>query len=208
MDEPTEPTVFRRKLDKADFVRMNLPDAYWQVKVQGVQASVRDAVVRYLTKIDEMVGMGAGLWISGAEGTGKTAIAALAAKEARSRGYTVYFSTIWELRECVRSRIGFDDDVSILGRCRVVDLLILDELREDDKVAPFFAAKEIEELVSHRRADQRVTIITTRLDAGKLFTVFPGLKSASEGGMVWFPVDGLNLRTDRQRELISAVLDR
>jgi DNA replication protein DnaC len=204
--ELQEPAAFRRKLDKADFVRMNLPDAYWTVKVQGVQESVRSAVENYLKKIHEMVAMGAGLWISGSEGTGKTAIAALAAKEARSRGYTVYFMSIWELRECIRSRIEFADDMTVLARCREVDLLVLDELREDDRTAPFLGAKELEELIAHRRADGKVTIVTTRLDSEKLVSLFPGLRSASEGGMVWFPVAGKNLRSNRQTELTKAVL--
>jgi len=203
--EPTEPVVFRRKLDKADFSRMNLPEAYWRVRVQGVQDKVREPVVNYLRKIDEMVKLGAGLWISGPAGTGKTSIAALAAKEARSRGFTVYFTTIGELRECIRSRIGFDDTTSILGRCRNVDLLVLDELRSDDADDKFFGAKHIEELAAHRRAERRVSILTTRLDADKLDKHFPGLRSASEGGMVWFPVNGRNLRQDRSKELRNAV---
>jgi DNA replication protein DnaC len=203
--ELTEPVAFRRKLDKADFRRMNLPEAYWLAKVQGVQDAVREPVVNYLRKIDEMISMGAGLWIAGPEGTGKTSIAALAAKEARARGFTCYFTSIWELRECIRSRVGFDADTSILQRCRDVDLLVLDELRVEDANTPFFGGMELEALLAHRRAEQRVTILTTRLDADKLDQHFPGLRSAVEGGMVWLPVKGRNLRQDRSKALRNAV---
>ena len=202
---PDEPTTFRRKLTKIDFQRMNLPEGYWRVKVQGVQEKVLEPTVNYLRKIAEMVRMGAGLWISGSDGTGKTSIAALVAKEARARGFTVYFTSIWELRECIRSRVLFDDDTTILNRCRDVDILILDELRSDDADVPYFGAKQLEELLAHRRADRRVTILTTRLPAKTIDDRFPGLRSASEGGMVWFPVDGRNLREDRHKEINQAV---
>lgn len=197
--------VLRRKLDKGDFQRMNLPEAYWRVKVQGVQESVRPTVVNYLRKIGELSALGAGLWLSGTEGVGKTVIAALAAKEARSRGMTVYFTSVWELRECIRSRIGFDDHVSIMQRCRDVDVLILDELRVDDQKAHFLGGKELEELISFRRAHKRVTLITTRLGAGDLEESFPGLLTASEGCMVWVRVAGRNLREEQSRSLREAV---
>ncbi len=205
MSDQPETAVFRRKLDRADFARMNLPEAYWRTKVQGVQESVQGPTRNYLRKIDQMIANGAGLWLTGPKGVGKTSIGALAAKEARSRGFTVYFTSVWELRECIRSRIGFDDNMSILGRCQSVDLLILDELREDDADQHYFGAKQIEELLAHRRAQSRPTILTTRMDADKLDRHFPGLRSASEGGMVWFPVSGRNLRLDKAKELRDAV---
>lgn len=204
-EQQPEPTVFRRKLDKADFTRMNLPESYWRIRVQGVQPKVYEPTCNYLRRIDEMIRMGAGLWISGDQGVGKTSIAALAAKEARSRGFTVYFTSIWELRECIRSRIGFDDNVTVLGRCQSVDLLVLDELREDDADQHFFGAKQLEELLAHRRAAGKPSIVTTRLKADKLDRSFPGLRSPSEGSMVWFPVSGRNLRLDQAKVIKAAV---
>ena len=197
--------MLRRKLDRSDFRRMNLPEAYWRVKVQGVQDSVRATVVNYLRKIIEMSALGAGLWLSGTEGVGKSVIAALVAKEARSCGLTVYFTSVWELRECIRSRIGFDDNVSIMQRCRDVDFLILDELRKDDQSAHFLGGKEIEELISFRRSQKRVTVITTRLPTEDLEESFSGLLTASEGCMVWVRVEGRNLREEQSRSLREAV---
>lgn len=197
--------TYRRKLGKADFERMNLPEDFWLAKVQYVQKSVTAPVTAYLRKIDSMLRLGAGLWLSGPKGVGKTSIAALAAKEARSRGYTVYFTSVWELRECIRSKIGFDDNLTVLGRCQDVDLLILDELRAEDASQAFFGAKEMQDLISHRRNRNKSTILTTQLPGVDLVEKFSGLKAATEGCMVWLPVKGKNLRTDREAEIKRAL---
>ena len=195
--------IYRRKLRRDDFLRMNLPEDFWRAKVQYVQPSAIKPVTNYLLKIDRMMALGAGLWLTGGPGVGKTSIAALAAKEARSRGYTVYFTSVWELRECARSRIGFDDRLSVMGRCQEVDLLILDELRVEDRDQAFLGAKELQDLISFRRAHSRPTIITTRLKAKELAIQFSGLCSAGDGCMVVIPVEGKNLRSDREAEIKS-----
>ena len=205
MNEAAQIEVYRRKLGKADFERMNLPEDFWRTKVQYVQDSVRKPIVAYLRKIDEMVKLGAGLCLSGPNGVGKTSITALAAKEARSRGYTVYFSTVWELRECIRSRIGFDDNQSVLGRAQEVDLLILDDLRPEDAKQPFFGSKELQDLAVHRRNRRKPTIFTTQLDGFAFADEFPGLSAALEGCMVFLPVKGRNLREDRKDEIERAL---
>lgn len=201
MNEAAQVEIYRRKLGKTDFERMNLPEDFWRTKVQHVQESVRKPVFTYLRKIDEMVALGAGLWVTGPNGVGKTSIAALAAKEARSRGFTVYFTSVWELRECIRARIGFDDNLTVLGRCQEVDLLVLDDLRIEDARQSFFGGKELHDLVIHRRNRRKPTIITTQLDPHAITEEFSALANATEGCMVFLPVTGRNLRAARGAEI-------
>ena len=115
---------FRRPLGIPDFERMNLPQAYWRAKVQNVAEEVRPLVARYLLKMDQMVENGVGMIVLGEPGVGKTGIAALVAKEARSRGYVVMFTSVWELRELIRAKVRFDDELSMMQRAADVPVLI------------------------------------------------------------------------------------
>ena len=201
-------TTFRRKLDKPDFVRMNLPEAFWRVRVQGVSQDCQAHVTRYLSKIHDMVSMGAGLILFGEEGRGKTGIAALIAKEARSFGYTAYFTTVWEMREMIRSRINYTDEQSVMSRAREVDVLVLDDLRMEDIDQGWFGRSEIEALVSDRVARRRITLITTRMSAAEIQGKLKSLMSVSKDGLVPFPVRGEDKRAVTQRELQAAIFGK
>lgn len=201
-----QPTVFRRPLGVADFERMNLPEEFWKATVQSVPESVRDTVRRYLLHIDVMLSRPAGLLLSGSAGVGKSAIAALVCKEARSRGYTGYFTTLWELRESIRARLLFDDEQSLLERCRSVDVLVLDGLRSEDAPEQILGRRTLEELITTRGARKKATFVTTPLDALELRQAFGGLMESVQGCMVYLPVAGPNLRREKNDELRKAVL--
>lgn len=185
---------------------MNLPRDYWTVKVQGVPESVQDTVRRYLVNTDTMMERGAGMILSGSPGVGKTGIAALVCKEARSRGYTVYFTSVWELRECIRAKILFDEGTSVLDRCREVDVLVLDGLRTEDQKDYVFGIRAIEELLVGRGARKKVSLVTTRMNMRELREAFEGLLDAVQGCMVSLPVEGPDLRRAQNEELKRAVL--
>lgn len=193
---------FRRYLVKDDLVRMNLPEEFWFAKVQRVSETVRSAVERYLRQINEAVSNGLGLMVCGPKGTGKTAVAALIAKEARSRGHTVLFCRIWELREMIRSRMSFDGDASMAERSRDVDVLILDDLRSEDAGEKFFTLSEITELVRYRASRHRVTIVTTRLDKQSLNQ---SPMSTFLDVLVLFPVIGPDMHDRRKQDLKRSV---
>lgn len=196
---------FRRKLGPPDFVRMNLPEDYWTAKVQGVSEKVRPAVVRYLRQIDRLVPDGVGLFVHGEPGVGKTGIAALVCKETRAAGYTVYFTSVWELRELIRARVAFDDDTSMLRRCQDVDVLVLDGLQTEDANDRVFGKREIAELIAHRARARKVTVVTTQLGAAELRGSMKPVLDAAQGSMVHLTVEGPNLRRARQDELRKVV---
>jgi DNA replication protein DnaC len=185
---------------------MNLPREYWTAKVQGVPESMRTTIHRYLVNTDIMLDRGAGMFLTGPAGVGKTGIASLVCKEARSRGYTVYFTSVWELRECVKSKVMFEETTSVLDRCREVDVLVLDGLREEDQKDYTFGSRAIEELLVGRGTRKRVSIVTSRLDMRGIDKFFPGLLEAVQGCMVVLPVTGEDLRRAQSEELKRAVL--
>lgn len=187
---------------------MNLPEAYWRAKIQNVAESVRPMVAKYLLNIDQIVAKGFGMLVLGETGVGKTGIAALVAKESRSRGYTVYFTTVWELRELIRSKIRFDDEMTMLQRAADVDVLVLDDLRPEDLSASgWFPKAEIESLIKDRASQRKLTVVTTQMTLPKLKDVASGLMDSAEECMVRVPVEGPNLRDARRQELRQLVLD-
>lgn len=199
----THTRVFRRTLERVDLQRMNLPEDLWLAKVQHVNAPARKSIENYLRNIDGAMKNGAGLVVHGLPGVGKTAISVLVAKEARSRGYTALFVRVWELREMIRARMGYDADSSMAERAREVDVLILDDLRSEDAGEKFFTLSEIFQLVKYRASRRRVTLVTTRLTPRVLSE--PPMDALIDV-LLLFPVEGQDLRKQRKRELQQTLL--
>lgn len=195
----------RRALSPPDFERMNLPREFWRAKVHGVPTGIQPTVERYLLRIREMTEKGIGLYIHGASGVGKTSVAALVAKEGRSRGYSVLFVGVWELRELMRSRVMFEDNTSIQQRCREVDILVLDALSPEDAKEMWVNEKFLTDLVSYRRSHKKVTIITSKIDPKVLKSDMRGLFNATTGSLVLMPVTGENQTLHRHEEFIREV---
>lgn len=196
----------RRPLTASDFERMNLPREFWTAKVQCVAESVQDTINRYLVHFEAMAERGAGLLLSGAPGVGKTGIAALACKEARSLRFTVLFMPVWELREHVKAKTPFDSSQTIMERCLSVGLLVLDGLRAEDARDFVFGARAIEDLVSSRGHRKLITIVTTRLGTADLREHLSGFVEAAQGRLVHLSVDGPNLRSQQNSDLRKLVV--
>jgi len=194
----------RRALMPEDLKRMCIPEVLWRVKLHGVQDSVRNVVHNYLFKIDTYVKQGVGLFIVGERGVGKTSIAALVAKEARMRGHTVFFTPVYMLREAVKSRVNFDEDITYLKRCRDVDVLILDDLHAADLTG--FDARLVEDLLSYRKQAQRVTVVTTSEKPTAWGDKASELKVLLLGSLVTLDVQGENLNEERHEALSKEVL--
>lgn len=193
--------ILRRKLGPVDFERMNLPEEFWRTKIFSVAESVRQKIERFLLHIDSHIEAGRGLILAGKHGVGKTGVASLIAREARCRGYTVFFISLWDFRECVRSRILFDDDQTVRERCSEVDVLVLDALRLEDAKDNVFGSRAFEELVVGRCSRLRTTIVTTRLSDKELFSVFPSFIETTKGSLAIMEVEGPDLREEKSREL-------
>jgi DNA replication protein DnaC len=206
MSEENAVKRLRRRLDSADLDRMSIPRELWGAKVQNVPESVRDLTRRYLVHIDKMVKRGAGMYLFGPPGVGKSGIAALVCKEACSALYSAYWTSIWELRECIKSRIPFEEDTTVLGRCKAVDVLVLDNLSEEDTKKDYsFGVRDLEELVAHRGGRKRVTIITSRLNHVEMHQKFGALSEVMLGCMVNVNVEGQSLRVAKSEELKKTV---
>jgi DNA replication protein DnaC len=209
--DPTKPVemhwidvVFRlgRKLDRDDFLRMNLPEEFW--KKFKVPEEVSEPLHEYVKKHEELMRDGIGIYLYGPTGRGKTTAAAELAKAIRSLSHTVFFVTVSDLREMIRSRIEFSDDQSAMERCKQVDFLVLDNLTAiEDTKSPFLGASALEDLLRFRVSAKRPTVITSQMGLSALRTAFEGLSFASiaQGACIFLPLTGKDLRSSAQAEL-------
>lgn len=159
----------RRKLTSDDLVRMRLPKRYWHVDCDGVSdvidpntgKSPREVLEAYIRQMEEMRLRGLGLLLWSGNGTGKTSIAAIIAKEYRRRFNTVLFIEAANLKSLVINSESFDEDETYWQRAMAVDVLVLDDLGKGVQDRTGFGERLIDELIRTRNANQLVTIITT-----------------------------------------------
>jgi len=186
-----------RVLEESDYKRMCLPRGYWSVRTRLVPKSIALQVAKYTVQIDRVVRGGYGLTFTGGPGVGKTAAAAVIAREATSHGKYAFFTTVSDLREYIRNRIEFDRDSTVLERVKEVPLLVLDALWKepegDHTLNPAILASIVETRVQNKRA----TIVTTRMSAAALAEAHPTLTSLLTGVNITLEVTGPNQRERR-----------
>ena len=186
---------------------MNVPREFWRVKVKSIQdPTVRTAAVRYMQRVQDMIIRGAGLLLCGAPGVGKTAVAIVVAKEIRSYGFSVFFVSVWELKESVKGRIDFDEEHTFMDKARDSDVLILDNVKPDESKDPYFNLKVLEELITFRCSQSRPTFLTTRVRANQLEKQLPGIMEAAKGKILELAVKGKDLRQQLHDDLASDLL--
>lgn len=124
----------------------------------GLVAYVRE----YATNIGERLDRGAGLWLEGATGTGKTTLAMLVCRAAVDAGRSIATYSVPRLLQEIRDT--FDDDrgtADLLGRLARVDLLHLDDLGAEKRTE--WVLEQLYTLVDARYEAERSVIVTTNI---------------------------------------------
>jgi DNA replication protein DnaC len=164
-EQPGQGRVIRRELTVGDLDRMRIPDRYREVTFSAVSEGEHREVVRhYLNHFPEMAERGVGLVLSGPNGTGKTSVAVVVAKEARRCGRTVLFVEAARLKDYAFGQVVFEDDVLMRDRMRAVDVLVLDDVGKGVQDSVGAEERLLDDLVRHRAAHRRITILTTNMN--------------------------------------------
>ena len=154
---------YRRKLTIGDVRRANLPERYWEASLDAIPDWLvyKPKVEKYLGSILEMLDQGVGLYLWSTEnGTGKTSIASLIAKEALRYGKTVFFEESSRLKWMLINKEQFEEGTSIEARMMMVDVLILDDVGKEYRTSSGYAENVIETLVRARVQKVKTTIMT------------------------------------------------
>lgn len=194
-----------RTLTAQDLARSSVPSEFWSVSAQRVPVSVKPAIENYISRYPEMASSTAGLILQGGQGTGKTSIAVLVLKTARSWGCSTYFTSIFDLREALRAKQQHEDDVSVFDRCREVDVLVLDNLRLIDESAMYVNFQLIEDLLMARGSRGKISILTTQISMREFVEKGKFLANL-ERYMVCLNVTGEDLRKQKTAALKATVL--
>ena len=165
----------RRKLDLDDYRLMGLPRELHGARLLDVPPAIAEGVQGYLMQICELVNDGRGFLLSGPIESGKSLTAAVVAKEAMRRGFSVYWTRVSDLRRDIKNRrvLPINDGTLPLERSYEVGLLVLDDLRAEDARDFNLSVRDIEDIVTGRGQRGLASIVTTRLDAEKLKRTFP-----------------------------------
>jgi DNA replication protein DnaC len=125
-----------------------------------VARTVRD----YVSRIDEHLDAGRGLWFAGDVGTGKTTLAMLISKSAMEAGRTVAIYSLPRLLGLLRD--SYDDSTSytltgLIDRLCAVDLLHIDDVGAEQTTP--WVLEQLYTIINTRYEDARSIMVTTNL---------------------------------------------
>lgn len=168
-----------RTLTADDLHRANVPERYWTASFKQVPPSApyRATFAKYVRNLDEHLAAGEGLYLwSALNGTGKTALAAIALRHALGLGHTGYFIRSQAAKEAMQvpERKMFDEVTTVDERMRAVTLLVLDDFAKEHRTASGFAEAALEDLIRERVQRKKTTIITANVGPHKLAPKVPG----------------------------------
>lgn len=195
----------KRKITIGDVKRANLPERYWEATLSEIPSrlSYKEKVERYLETLPEMMSKGVGLYLWSTEnGTGKTSIASLIAKEALRYGKTVFFEESSRLKTMLINKEQFEEGMSIEARIEMVDLLILDDIGKEYRTNSGYAENALETLLRSRVQKVRTTILTGNVHPKELQKIYSEDFSALlKESMIPINIVGHDFREERARLL-------
>ncbi len=175
-------------------------DRHPVTEIELTDRPVVGAVRSFVSRIDEHLDAGRGLWFMGPVGTGKTTLAMLVSGAALSAGRSVAIYSLPrllnEIRDTHRSERSHLD---LLDRLTAVDLLHIDDVGAERTTD--WVLEELYSIVNARYEDQRSMVITTNLDYDELCVqISPRTASRLAEMCDQLPLDG----SDRRIELVQA----
>jgi DNA replication protein DnaC len=143
------------------FDRPPISDMAGNMETKAAVGKVRE----FISRLDENLGAGRGLWLFGDTGTGKTTLAMLISKTALEAGRSVAIYSLPKLLARIRrtydSEPGGDSYLSFFERLTAVDLLHIDDLGAEKRSD--WVLEQLYALINERYEAQRSMLITTNL---------------------------------------------
>ncbi len=192
-------TLFRH------YLLARIPQEYMRLGVDSYFGDA-DAMAEAQTYIENWrklrrYGLGIGFY-SKVQGTGKTFLAMMIAKELVKQGekvYCIFFRRMVEIFEMDRKARQAEEK-----RIRDCTVLVLDEVaRPVSEAQRALFAEKFEELIRHRSNYNKVTILTTNLTPEELDDIYPrtySLLAAKEQSVY---VNGTDVRKEQLNDLIK-----
>lgn len=156
-----------RRFQGVSFDRPPLTEMAREAGTRQQVAEVRE----FCERIDERLEAGAGLWLQGDTGTGKTTLAMAVSKAALDAGRTAAIYSLPGLLARIRRTFdgdaGEDSYFTFFNRLVSVDLLHLDDLGAENRTE--WVLEQLYAIIDRRYSDRRSILVTTNLEEPELF---------------------------------------
>lgn len=153
-----------RNLDDEDRRMMGVPTRPWGAKLAKVSPeSTRQQLANYVGSICEVMKGGIGLIVVGPPAAGKSSVAAIAAKAARHRRWTVQWFAARDLIAAVRNNAEIQG-MSAEQACQSVDLLVIDNF--ESILTDRYYGEEWFLLILKKRADYQRSSVVVVTESG------------------------------------------
>ena len=132
-----------------------------------------EVVKEYIRTFSEYRRRGLGLFLWGANGTGKTMLGSIVLKEALGQGYRGFFTSFADLLS--RRMIGFSDKdytVWYTSQVKNAELLLLDDPGKEHRANVSFVDSVLDDLVRYRINMLLPTIITTNVSPQRVESIY------------------------------------
>lgn len=195
-----------RTLDVKDLERARVPKGFWGVRRSALPKEHGPYMDRFVANFEEWLKDGRSYLLHGEAGIGKTSFSVLLLKLAMTRYKTACFVNAADYREATRSWDPemFSDSETLPHRCQSVDVLVIDELTEPDPLMRH-NWRTLDELVTKRIQDVKMTVITTTLPKS-LYAKVKDLGVTLEKHFVALEMKGTDLRETRRAKNKSELL--
>jgi DNA replication protein DnaC len=164
-----------------------------------------EVITDYEDNSDAFVRSGVGLVLHGPNGTGKTLFAALLLKSLLARGHDGYLTTFREMLDTFTR--GFRDNVEqrwFHKRVKNAGVLVVDEVGKESGKDRDFPMETLEDLIRHRVAHARPTIITTNYGPDKVRSGYgSGLVSLLSERSIFYECRGEDFRPTSNTRVVD-----
>lgn len=184
---------------------MNIGKRYWEADTGRLSLTQKAIILPYLEKLEPNILGGIGLALFGANGIGKTYIAALLCKLAWQKvGAASYLISADELKDCwIEDKLpepGATETVT--NRVKRLSFVVIDDIGKEHRTASGFSESKFGSLLRHRVKHKLTTVLTSNLSVEE-FTAVYGLsvKGLLQESGVILSFDGPDMRERQQASL-------
>lgn len=154
----------RHELSEEEMEWMRLPRRFWSIRPDMIEAGMmRTKTMAFISKLEMAIENGYGLIFCGPNGVGKTSAAVSILMEARRQTFKVLFMEAAKIKAHAIDRDRFDDRLTMWQYAHSCDLLLLDDVGKGTTDGKGFGEGLLDELLRHRSANLRSTLLTTNL---------------------------------------------
>ena len=154
---------------------MGLGKRYWPARLANLSETQLTPINDYVSTLPERIDQGHGLFLWGANSTGKTYIASALCKYVwgnwRVASYLITAPDLYDAMKQDRPAHQ-DSEESVLYRVKNVRFLVVDDLGREYRAKSGFFESELSALIRGRNRDAKTTVVTSNVHPEKIKEIY------------------------------------